>query len=282
MNLIKSISEKKKNENQFLFYNITFSLFCLLFSSIGLIVDDRILQYSPIWLKPFKFAFSSLLFSSSLYYFNIYLPKSKLIKMSNMIIGSMLNLELAIIYFQAYRGRMSHFNYTTLEDMILFQLMAFGIIAVWIVLFAYVFFFLKLNVKSNLILHAIRISLVITFLSMASAFTMTTPNKSEVEKIVANKGIIGLTVGSHSVAEKDPSQVMPITKWALTGGDLRIAHFVGLHAIQILPLIAFFFLLIKLDYKISLFFVYTLAFMYFAIFLFVLLQALQGIPLVVT
>ncbi|NCS93115.1 MAG: hypothetical protein GW761_04865 [Leptospira sp.] len=265
--------------NQHLFINIIFSIGCLLFSLIGLFVDDRILQHSPIWLKPLKFAISSILFSTTLVIFLKYLSHSKFIVWANLTIAWMLNLELAIIYLQAFRGRLSHFNYTSLEDMILFQIMAFGIVTVWISFAAYIYNFFQLDARKNPMIHAIRLSIVITFVSMSMAFAMTNPSSQDIDKIIANKGTIGLTIGSHSVAEKDPSKLMPITKWARTGGDLRIAHFFGLHAIQILPLLTLLLTRIKFNYSIILTFIYTSAIIYLALVVYLLLQALSGKPL---
>lgn len=258
-----------------------FSFLCLLVSIFGLIIDDRILQYVPIWLKPFKFSVSSVIFIGSILYFLKYISNQKFIYFTNKIVSYGLMIELLIIFFQVFRGRMSHFNNQTFEDMILFQIMAITIVCVWLGFGVYAWkLFTSTEYGNDIIFKGIRVGAVITFLTMPFAFTMPQPSSTQLQEIIKNKSQIGLIVGSHTVDEKDPSQTYPLTGWAKTGGDLRIAHFLGLHALQILPILAF--LLNGIDFTISnkKRILSTTGFLYLLLVVVVLVQALKGVPII--
>ena len=76
-------------------------------------------------------------------------------------------------------------------------------------------------------------------LTIAGAFTgalMTRPTAEQLA--VARAGGPMPVVGAHTVGGPDGGPGLPLTGWSREHGDVRVPHFVGLHAIQALALIA--------------------------------------------
>ncbi|WP_426511879.1 hypothetical protein ACPPVO_15365 [Dactylosporangium sp. McL0621] len=75
---------------------------------------------------------------------------------------------------------------------------------------------------------------------------MTTPTAAQQAEL--DRGGAPAMIGAHSVGVTDGGPAMPVTGWSTTGGDLRIAHFAGIHALQMLPLLALLLTLLAARY----------------------------------
>jgi hypothetical protein len=83
---------------------------------------------------------------------------------------------------------------------------------------------------------AARLGFAVSLAGMLLGFLMTTPTADQ--EAAMDRGAAPAMVGAHSVGVADGGPSMPVTGWSSAGGDLRLPHFTGIHALQALPLLA--------------------------------------------
>lgn len=195
----------------------------------GLLIDPRMLTGMPIWAKPVKFAVSFAVYAWSIAWTLSVLPRrSRAAERAGVVVVAVAVIELAIIVLQVVRGRASHFNVSTPLDAMLWSAMGASIMTLFLAHLLITVTALRQRIPDPSIAWSLRLGLIIALLGMGVAYLMTTQQT----------GIEGVA-GAHAVGVPDGGPGMPLTGWSTTGGDLRIAHFVGLHALQALPILAF-------------------------------------------
>jgi len=81
-----------------------------------------------------------------------------------------------------------------------------------------------------------------------------------------------IALAKHTVGGPDGGPGLPLTNWSTQYGDLRIAHFLGLHSLQLLPMLGYYIAKSKKQ-------IIALSMIYFVIVMAVFIQAMLGKPL---
>jgi hypothetical protein len=82
---------------------------------------------------------------------------------------------------------------------------------------------------------ALRLGMTLTIIGAASGGLMTRPTGAQLADARAGLGMA--IAGAHTVGAADGGPGLPGTGWSIEHGDLRVPHFLGLHAVQILPML---------------------------------------------
>jgi hypothetical protein len=237
-------------------------------SLIGLLVDDRMLVNSPIWLKPFKFAVSLALYAFTLAWLLTFLKRFQRVGWwAGTVLAAAGAAEMVVIVGQVVRGKRSHFNFETPLDGVLFSIMGVTIVVLWVTHAIVAILLWRTKIENQALSWSIRLGLVISFLGLGVGFLMTQPKPGQ--------ALDGGTLGSHTIGAADGGAYMAITGWSTEHGDLRVGHFVGMHALQVLPL-----LIALLGHRANAKLAWVLSGSFLGIFLLVTWQALRGQSLV--
>jgi hypothetical protein len=209
-------------------------LITFLATLVGLLVDHRVITGAPAWLKPAKFAISvSVYCFTFVWLFGFVENRPRLVRLAANVTVVSFIVEMIVIIGQAARGTTSHFNLTTPFNSSLWFTMGAFIVLVWTMNLLLAIMLLRQRMPDQAFAWSLRLGVLISSIGMAAAFFMVTPTPEQAAAIAGSYG--PRIVGAHSVGVADGGPGVPVLGWSTVGGDLRVAHFVGLHALQILP-----------------------------------------------
>jgi hypothetical protein len=244
----------------------------------GLLLDPRVVTGAPVWLKPLKFAASIAIYTLTLAWVFTYLPAWV---RTRRIIGRAtavaLVVEMILIAGQAARGTTSHFNTATVFDATVFGVMGAVIVLQSTLMLTVLAAVWRERFGDRALGWALRFGVVITLLGAFVGPVMTRPTDAQLAEVRAT-GRMAIT-GAHTVGAVDGGPGLPVTGWSTSHGDLRVPHFVGLHAWQVLPLFVLVALRGRSDRTRTRLAV-AAGIAYGALFAALLVQALRGVPLV--
>ena len=208
------------------------------------------------WIKPMKFYISIAVFCWTMAWYLYELEKKRPVRSYSIMLVVVFVTEMVIITWQAANGRLSHFNVSSPLYGILFSLMgiAITVLGIWTIYIAYLFFRQKeFNAPMGYI-WGIRLGILLFI-------------------IFSFEGGLMASRLAHTVGSADGGPGLPVVNWSRQYGDLRIAHFFGMHALQVLPLLGFYVIKSKKQVLVA-------AAVYFIAVMALFAQAMVGRPLI--
>lgn len=199
-------------------------LFALTFGAY--LADDRLLNGVSVWIKPLKFQASLALHFATLAILARLLSPARLRSRGFRVVATASTaaalFEISWIMLQAARGRASHFNEQTLLESVMYELMGLGAVVLVAALLILGLWLVR-DHPHRLRVDPLRLGAVLGLI-LAAVCTLA------VAGYMSSHG--GHLVGAVTA----DASGLPVFGWSRQAGDLRVAHFVATHALQVLPL----------------------------------------------
>ncbi|QKG52829.1 hypothetical protein [Hymenobacter sp. BRD67] len=184
-------------------------------------LDHRHVTGVLVWVKPLKFSLSIVAYTWTLAWLLADLPapaQRAVRRLSGGVALSMV-VEQAVIFIQAGRGITSHYNVSSPLNGVLFGLMGVFIVVNtamtgWALYLAWRY---RPHGPAGYV-WGLRLGLLVFLVGSALGGFM-----------IHNQ--------QHTIGAPDGGPGLPGLGWSTAAGDLRIAHFLGMHALQALPLL---------------------------------------------
>lgn len=213
------VTRELRRRNRVLFTVAVINLALAVVFTALMHVDGRTLLGRNVWTKPWKFATSIAIFTATMGWI---MPSLRLTdrveRLATYVIGGAMSIEIALISTQAARGVASHFNTGTPTDSAIYGVMG-----------------LTITISSAAVGYVLwRVARDPP--DLAPAYRWGIGLGMLVFVAASFEGWLMVSQSGHAVGAPNDSAGLPLFNWSVTGGDLRVAHFIGLHALQVLPL----------------------------------------------
>ncbi|WP_207480301.1 hypothetical protein [Arenibaculum pallidiluteum] len=237
----------------------------LLPAAVAWLLDGRTLDGVAVWTKPMKFLASVALFSLTMAWFFGYLPEerrhSRTMRLLVGVLVATASFEIAYIALQAARGEASHFNRSTPYHTVMYALM--GMAALLLTATAPLLGREIARHGDRSLAPAFRLAVV---LGLVLTFALG-----------ATEGLFMSAQPGHGIGPSSAGAALPVVGWSTVSGDLRAAHFLGIHAQQIVPVAGAAFARLVPRHAVPA--VWAFAATYAVLTVLVFVQALMGLPL---
>lgn len=214
-------------------------------------------------IKLIKFCLSVWIYQWTMAYLLFYVNNQQKVKWYAYLSVFVMIFELSVIIGQAFLGGLSHFNQTDSIGGILYAVM--GLFIVW--------------------LTTATLALTIRFIFQKS-YTIPAPFALSIKiglllfVIFSFFGGYMSVLNTHNIGGKMGESGLPLLNWSTLYGDLRVAHFFGIHSLQIIPFIGYFITEKIQEEGKAKNYIWLVTFIYFVFITALAVQSLMGIPFI--